>query len=131
MKKVSSKNPDILRPEEMDEADLLKDKLKKSHAKTEEAYNMSATLRKSIEIIELFKELDPFSKQVVIENLKDIFKKEKNLLSVDDYFDVKESAFYLDVTTRTIQNYLKEGKLRGIKKKRKWYIPREELNKLL
>ena len=124
MKKNSSKNSDTFTPEELKETESLK-------TKTNKAYAMSTTLKKSLEIIELFKELDTFSKQVVVDNLKEILRKEKDLLSVDGYLNLEESALYLDVTTRTIQNYLKKGKLRGIKKDKRWYIPREELNKLL
>lgn len=42
-------------------------------------------------------------------------------------FTVEELAELLDVQERTIREYLRDGKLRGRKIARRWYVPEESL----
>lgn len=42
-------------------------------------------------------------------------------------YDVEELAELLDVQPKTIRAYLQEGKLKGRKIARKWYIPEQSL----
>ena len=42
-------------------------------------------------------------------------------------YDVEELASLLDVQEKTIRAYLRDGKLKGRKIARKWYIPEDAL----
>jgi excisionase family DNA binding protein len=42
-------------------------------------------------------------------------------------YDVEELASLLDVQEKTIRAYLRDGKLKGRKIARKWYIPEEAI----
>ena len=42
-------------------------------------------------------------------------------------YDVEELAKLLDVREKTIRAYLRDGKLKGRKIARKWYIPEDAL----
>ena len=42
-------------------------------------------------------------------------------------YDVEELAGLLDVQEKTIRAYLRDGKLKGRKIARKWYIPEEAI----
>ena len=42
-------------------------------------------------------------------------------------YDVEELASLLDVQEKTIRAYLRDGKLKGRKIARKWYIPEESI----
>lgn len=46
-------------------------------------------------------------------------------------YDVKELAEYLKVSTRTIQNYIRDGKIKGKKLGRKWIFTEETIRELL
>lgn len=58
--------------------------------------------------------------------------KSRDILPADRTFnivmyDVKEMAAILGVTPRTIQEYIKQGKLKTVKIGRKWKITKENL----
>lgn len=42
-------------------------------------------------------------------------------------YDVEELAAILEVQERTIRGYIKDGKLRGRKMAKKWYVTEESL----
>jgi len=44
-------------------------------------------------------------------------------------YDVEELSKVLDIQERTIRTMLKEGKLKGRKMARKWYVTEEELQR--
>lgn len=44
-------------------------------------------------------------------------------------YDVEELSRVLDIQERTIRTMLKEGKLKGRKLARKWYVTEEELQR--
>jgi len=44
-------------------------------------------------------------------------------------YDVEELSRVLDIQERTIREMLKEGKLKGRKLARKWYVTEEELQR--
>lgn len=48
---------------------------------------------------------------------------------MNDMLSVNEVAKELNVTTRTIRNYLSEGKLKGVKVGGQWRFPKSELQK--
>jgi excisionase family DNA binding protein len=46
-------------------------------------------------------------------------------------YDLKETAQVLGVTERTVMNYLKAGKLKGQKIRKKWQITEQNLEKFI
>ena len=48
-----------------------------------------------------------------------------------EYYTVQELIDILSIGRQSIQHYLRTGKIKGIKLKRIWYIPRIELDRFL
>lgn len=48
-----------------------------------------------------------------------------------ELFTVRECAELLQVAYRTVQNYIREGRLKGQKIGGRWYFSREELERFL
>ncbi|MBI5416597.1 helix-turn-helix domain-containing protein [Candidatus Poribacteria bacterium] len=56
---------------------------------------------------------------------------DNNQIVNDEYFTVKQTASFLNVTEQTVSKYLRDGILKGEKKgpKKKWHIKGEEIIK--
>ena len=48
-----------------------------------------------------------------------------------EYYTVQELIDILSIGRQSIQSYLRSGRIKGIKLKRIWYIPRIELDRFL
>ena len=48
-----------------------------------------------------------------------------------EYYTVQELVDILSVGRQSIQGYLRSGRIKGIKLKKVWYIPRVELDRFL
>jgi excisionase family DNA binding protein len=46
-------------------------------------------------------------------------------------YDLKETAQILNVTERTVMNYLKDGRIKGQKIRKKWQISEDNLKRFI
>ena len=73
---------------------------------------------------ELIKIIDSLSKEEQIKIVNHIMEKDKEFYSIEDI------ANLFGISWRTIQRYIKNGRIKAIKVGRQWRIPLDELRKI-
>lgn len=112
-------------------ADLLLDNIDHSEeSETSKRLETAQMLQKAFKIIDMFEELDPTSKTIVLEKLKEIACLDQANFPTNE-LTVEQAASFLGVSDRTIRNYLKNGRIQGIKKGKRWFFAKDDLQKLL
>ena len=73
---------------------------------------------------ELIKIIDSLSKEEQIKIVNHIMGKDKEFYSIEDI------ANLFGISWRTVQRYIKDGKIKAIKIGRQWRIPKDEFYRL-
>lgn len=85
-----------------------------------------------LEIMKKFADLTPKYQDFLLKEMQKAKKRpELPQLGNKSLLDLNETAYFLGVNSRTIYNWINNGKIQGAKKNGKWYFERNEVQRIM